>query len=366
MFTKSGFGALIAATVTLLCGWWWNYAELVALGGAVIALLASALIVVRTRQPTRVERVLANPRVPRGLDLQVDYRLHNPTRRRSPPVEIIDELDDTTTTTPVPSLAQHERLTLTAFMPTTRRGIFTAGPGSIERIDPFGLTVGRRQELGEAEVIVHPRVHAIDGPFGKLHTAADDAITRSIASDPLSGFVSLREYVEGDDPRLIHWPTTARTGTLMLREHVELRRPEFTVIVDASTNAATPTDFEEMVDVAASLAVHALRTGIDVRVRTTNPEFHGTPLAIERDTEVLDFLTPVTQTSADHNLALAQLLDPGQRIGRVAFVTGPDGPSSTTGHDENVSVIRIGKGAAAADGIASATETAAEFAQGWR
>lgn len=366
MFTKSGFGALIVATVTLLCGWWWHYAELVASGAAIITLLGAALIVVRMKQPARVERALPNPRVARGLDLHVQYRVANSTGRRSPSVEIIDELDHTITTTPLPSLAQHERLTLTAFLPTTRRGIFAVGPGWIERLDPFGLAIGRRQELERSEVIVHPRVYPIDGPFGKLHTAADDAITRSLASDPLSGFVSLREYVEGDDPRLIHWPTTARTGTLMLREHVELRRPEFTVIIDASGTAATPSDFEEMVDVAASLAVHALRTGIDVRVRTTNPDFYGTPLTFERDTDVLDFLTPVTQTSAEHNLALAQLLDPGQRIGRIAFVTGPDGPSSTTGHDENVSVIRIGAGAVTAAGISSASETAAEFAQGWR
>ena len=64
---------------------------------------------------------------------------------------------------------------------------------------------------------------------------------RRAASDPLCGFVSLREYVPGDDPRLIHWPTTARVGTLMIREHVELRRPEFTVVLDTAPEASAPT-----------------------------------------------------------------------------------------------------------------------------
>ncbi len=66
----------------------------------------------------------------------------------------------------------------------------------------------------------------------------------------MSGFVSMREYVAGDDPRMIHWPTTARTGTLMVREHVEVRRPEFTVVLDTAPSVGTPDDFEEAVDVA--------------------------------------------------------------------------------------------------------------------
>jgi uncharacterized protein (DUF58 family) len=80
----------------------------------------------------------------------------------------------------------------------------------------------------------------------------------------------MREYVPGDDPRMIHWPTTARTGTLMVREHVEVRRPEFTIVLDTADAAGTPDDFEESVDVAASLAVHAIAAGLDVVVRTTS------------------------------------------------------------------------------------------------
>ena len=72
-------------------------------------------------------------------------------------------------------------------------------------------------------VLVHPRLYSLSGPYGAMHTVEDEAVIRRSASDPLSGFVSLREYVVGDDPRLVHWPTSARMGTLMIREHVELR-----------------------------------------------------------------------------------------------------------------------------------------------
>ncbi len=112
----------------------------------------------------------------------------------------------------------------------------------------------------------------------------------------MSGFVSMREYVAGDDPRMIHWPTTARTGTLMVREHVEVRRPEFTVVLDTAPTAGTADDFEEAVDVAATLAVHAIRTGLDVVVRTTDHDHAGRPTPLVADAAVLDLLTPVQQS----------------------------------------------------------------------
>jgi uncharacterized protein (DUF58 family) len=75
----------------------------------------------------------------------------------------------------------------------------------------------------------------------------------------MSGFVSTREYVAGGDPRLIHWPTTARTGVLMVRQTVEIQWPEFTVVLDTSDAVNTADDFEGAVDVAATLAAQAVR-----------------------------------------------------------------------------------------------------------
>ena len=125
-------------------------------------------------------------------------------------------------------------------------------------------------------VLVHPRLlQPVRARTGRCTPSRTKHVIRRSASDPLSGFVSLREYVAGDDPRLIHWPTSARMGTLMLREHVELRRPEFTVVLDAADSVADADDFEEMVDIVASIAVHALRSGVEVRVRTTAREFPG-------------------------------------------------------------------------------------------
>ena len=215
-------------------------------------------------------------------------------------------------------------------------------------------------------VLVHPRIHALIGPYGAMFTVEDEATVRRVASDPLSGFVSLREYVDGDDPRLIHWPTTARMGTLMLREHVELRRPTFTVVLDAAAWAATADDFEEMVDVAASVAVHAIHSGIDVVVRTTARDQPGSAQPIETDTAVLDLLTPVTQHDGDDLVSLPELFRGGFDHSTIVFITGPDGPSSMLARTDRVSVIRVGQGAAAGAGVALAVTDAVEFVQRWR
>ena len=204
------------------------------------------------------------------------------------------------------------------------------------------------------------------GPQGAVRTVESESILRRATADPMSGFVSMREYVPGDDPRMIHWPTSARTGTLMVREHVEVRRPEFTVVLDTATSVGTPEDFEELVDVAASLAIHAIRTGLDVVVRTTDRPHAGRPTPIAAESMVLDLLTPVQQSIDDDLLSVASLFASGFDHTSVLIVTGPMGPSSRFGAVERMTVVRVGDGATGGPGIALTAQTAIEFVERWR
>jgi hypothetical protein len=215
-------------------------------------------------------------------------------------------------------------------------------------------------------VIVHPKIYDLVGPHGAVRVVENESVLRRATADPLSGFVSMREYVAGDDPRMIHWPTTARTGTLMVREHVEVRRPEFTVVLDTAASAGSPDDFEEAVDVAATLAVHAIRTGLDVVVRTTERDHAGRPTPLVTDAAVLDLLTPVAQSDEHSLLPIAALFTGGFDQTSVVFVTGPSGPSSRFESSERMSVVRIGEGAVGGPGIVIAATDAPEFVRRWR
>ncbi|MEZ5297881.1 MAG: DUF58 domain-containing protein [Ilumatobacteraceae bacterium] len=364
--TWSGLGLAVTGVVLVVLGWWWHYEELVVVGVGAVVAVAVATWSARVAHSARIVRRVGTPRVERGEPLQIRYRVSNQGHRRTTRATLVDVCDGEHGETEVPSVGPKDRTDVSTTIPTRRRGVHTIGPWYLERHDAFGLAIGRRSSGETGTIIVHPKVHPLSGPYGAMHIVEQEAVIRRVASDPLSGFVSLREYVQGDDPRLIHWPTSARMGTLMLREHVELRRPEFTVVLDTAASVATPDDFEEMVDVAASVAVHAIRSGVDVTVRTTSREHPGTRRSIGVEQTVLDLLTPVGQSDPDDVLRLAELFRDGLDHTAIVMVTGPDGPASVLPRGDSVSVVRVGADAALAPGIALAVDDAETFARKWR
>ncbi|MGH9134130.1 MAG: DUF58 domain-containing protein [Ilumatobacteraceae bacterium] len=366
MLTRSGVGALVAAVLLGGCGWWWHYEEMIVLAAGIGGLVLMAVWAAQRPFRVSIQRRLTTPRVARGDPIPIVYRIVNDTNHRSGRADIGDHCAGAAISVTVEPLGKHEAVELSAEIPTRRRGIFEVGPWSIERIDPFGLAIGHRDGESTATVIVHPRIYDLLGPHGSMQTVESEALIRRTASDPLSGFMSLREYVDGDDPRLIHWPTTARTGTLMVKEHVELRRPEFTVVLDTADHVGTPDDFEEAVDVAASVAVHAVRSGLDVVVRTTSREHPGIPVPRTSESQIVDLLTPVQQGSEDDLLPVAALFRAGLDHAAIVIVTGPDGPSSRLASSEHMLAVRIGYGAQAGQGIALAATDAREFTQRWK
>ncbi len=366
MLTRSGLGALLSAIVLLALGIWWGYEELIIVA-AVIGTILLLAIWASQRPPRAVvtRRILA-VRVARGDPIPVAYRVHNPTRFRSSRATIIDRCDDHERRVPADAVPAHTAVVLDSTIPTSRRGLFDVGPLEIERIDALWLTVGTRRTGQVAPVIVHPKIYDLLGPQGAVRSVENESVLRRASADPMSGFVSMREYVAGDDPRLIHWPTTARTGTLMVREHVEVRRPEFTIVLDTGAEASTPEDFEEMVDVTASLAVHALRSGLDVLVRTTDRHHAGRPAPLVAEATVLELLTPVQRSAPENLVAVAALFTGGFDHTAVVMVTGATGPSSSFASADRMSTVRIGAGAIAGPGTLLAAATAAEFVHRWR
>ncbi len=365
MLTRSGLGAVLAALVVGGLGWWWRYEELVV--GSIGLVVLVGLAIWASHRPLRatVTRSVATVRVPRGDPIRVTYRLGNTTRFRSGRATIIDSCDDQVARTPIDPVQPASAVRVDGQIPTRRRGLFEVGPFGVERIDPFWLSVGTRYDAATSLVTVHPKVYGLIGPQGAARVVESESVVRRATIDPMSGFISMREYVPGDDPRMIHWPTTARTGTLMIREHVEVRRPEYTVVVDTARGVASPDDFEEAVDVAASLAVHAIRSGLDVVVRTTSRQNPGRGAALVDEAMVLDLLTPVRQTTGVDLLPVASLFVSGFDQTSVVMVTGPNGPSSLFTTSDRMSIVRIGEGAAGGRGAMAAAD-AREFVRRWR
>lgn len=90
-----------------------------------------------------------------------------------------------------------------------------------------------------------------------------------LARDDVS-FHALRDYQPGDDLRHVHWKSTARTGTLMVREYEQTRRSHF--VVALSTHPGEYRDaaeFETAISVAGSIGLRALRDSRTLDVRTS-------------------------------------------------------------------------------------------------
>jgi uncharacterized protein (DUF58 family) len=370
MLTKSGLGAIVATAVMIVLGVLWNYEELIIAAFAAALVVALAIVIAQRPLRASVERRLTAVRVQRGDPLLITHRIRNDTRHRSGRATVIDRCDESEIEVAIEPVAAGDVTDITSPINTRRRGVFELGPLDIRKVDPFSLAIGSWRDQNSAarpqRVTIHPKVYDLSGPQGESRVVENESIVRRAATDPMSGFVSMREYVPGDDPRLIHWPTTARTGSLMIREHVEVRRPEFTVVVDTGSAISTDDDFEEIVDVAASLSIHALRTGLDVVVRSTDRLHPGVRSTLHTEGQVLDLLTKVSRAAERPPLAIAALFGHGLDHTSVLLVTGPNGPTSRMSARDHMLTIRVGRGAVAGGDIALAAEDATDFVSKWR
>jgi uncharacterized protein (DUF58 family) len=367
VLTRTGLGVLIGTVICAAFGIFWRYEELLALAAAGAVAVGVALYM--ARRPTRhtARRRLVTARVARGDPVYVRYQIFNQTQHRLGSTRLMDVFQGREQSFDVPTLPRMTRHEVPAQFPTRRRGIFPIGPLSFERTDQLGLATASRP-LGQiGTIVVHPRVYPLITASGAVRVITNDAVLRRPSGDPQSGFQSLREYQYGDDTRLIHWPTSARAATLMIREFVDLRRHEFTVVIDTSSDVASEDDFEEVVDAGASVAAFALRSGLDVVVRTTSRLRAGRPYPLVDQSEMLDLLTPLQQGGGTDVLSVASLFTGGLAGVAVLIVTGPKGPSTIFSHGDQISVARIGLGAETT-GLscpAIAANDAAHFAERW-
>jgi uncharacterized protein (DUF58 family) len=128
---------------------------------------------------------------------------------------------------------------------------------------PFGLFVKIGPPLSfDPEVLVFPAVHPVS--VREIHEAAsgEAAMRRRGRGHDLH---NLRPYRAGDEPHLVHWPTSAKSGSLMVRE-LEEDTTEDTQLVLTGTGAADRERLEQALSQAASLAVHLLRRGTGVEL----------------------------------------------------------------------------------------------------
>ena len=314
---------LLGIGVGVLLGW----AEFVAVGTGLLSLPLLVLVAVRSPRAVSWSDVSVPTRVVRGdstsLTISVTARgsrrwlsAAGPDGHR--PVGDVDAFDGL----------------MTWSIDTHRRGLIPAGPTRLEFADPFGLRYRLLASREATSVLVIPRVTPV--PVLRPDSRAADEMHGERAGS--EQFQSLREYSVGDPVKLIHWRSSARVGTVMVRRMVDTTVPTMLVALDVDPlSYDTPTAlfndldaaaFERAVDAAASWIWSHASADQRVLLTTTRLDAPVVEVAVRSRSHALDWL------------ALVELGSPGcaapsrigallrkRAAGRVVLVTGRSAPS---------------------------------------
>ena len=216
-----------------------------------------------------------------------------------------------------------------------RRGRYQLGPLLVDVSDPFAL-IRQRLEFDEREeLIVTPEIEDLSAaPESSFGANVGASRTRNLFRTG-EEYYTMRQYQEGDDLRRIHWPSVARTGTLMIRQDESSQRSSGLVFLDSREGAlgqAHGAAFERAVSVAATLGVVLSRGGFSLKLATSDTS--AAALSEERFLEALTSVSHVQVRSIGPTLAHLRAGASGDTT--LVMVAAPPQPAELT------SVVRSG------------------------
>jgi len=115
---------------------------------------------------------------------------------------------------------------------TPLRGVYRLGPIRLHASDTLGLTTFTREIDVTDEVIVYPTPLMLPPLWPRVAAGRQPRRAVRAPSEQGSDFFGIREYVPGDDPRRIHWRTSARRDQLMTIQYAHEEALEGIIILD--------------------------------------------------------------------------------------------------------------------------------------
>lgn len=273
--TPLGWVMLGVIPLSFFAGYVLGWMELVVVAWAGLVLALIAVLYLVGHSPFHVRLALAHKRVVVGEAARGVVTIENPSSRRVLGVKVEIPVGVGLAELAMPGLRRGAEFTQDFAIPTLRRGVINVGPVRTVRADPIGLV---RRELvwtDAVELVVHPHTIGVPSTSTGLIRDLEGTPTRDLTSSDVA-FHALREYQTGDERRYIHWKSTAKTGTYMVRQFEQTRRSHLVVALSlAASDYATEEQFELAVSAAGSLGVRAIRDGrtVSVVVSSLTSEF---------------------------------------------------------------------------------------------
>jgi uncharacterized protein (DUF58 family) len=207
------------------------------------------------------------------------------------------------------------------------RGSYLVGPETLEFADPFGFSSEILCSRELTQVLVVPRLLPVSVP------ASNSALGEGLMAEQsgMEHFHSVREYAVGDPMRSIHWKSSARTGTLMVRRMVDTTASSILVVLDTDISSyqrtvsqfvdPDRTMFEDAVDLAASWAWHSCSALQSVVVSSTEMGAGLIRTDLRNRESVLDWLALITLSDSQLPNRVLEVVR-SQHISRVVVVSG--------------------------------------------
>ncbi len=373
--TLRGRCFLAAGVALVVCGLVLGFREITRIGVLVGGLpLLVGLVGVRRSLHLRTVREVVPGRVRIDEVSDVVLTVTNEDTRPTPILMAEEQLDYALGDRPrfiIPRLGPGERQHLPYRVRSNVRGRHRLGPLALRVKDPFDLTVRVAVVADVGQVVVLPRVLDLVGGASATGVGTEGTIPHMVALHGEDD-VSVREYRDGDDLRRIHWPATARTGDLMVRQEDRPAKRRAVVILDdretTPSGARTGGSFEWAVTAVASVSALLMRAGLAVHLvcgGTSTDAPSEEPYALDDLLEVLALAEPVPVDVFDRGLSVA-----ADRVGDGAMVVAIVGPLA---EHEAIALARLRSGGSPAlalvmdlggAGSDVAVRTAAELSTG--
>ena len=232
--TKAALSLGLTAAVCITLGIVFGRIELFLFAGVCITCLLFAALYVFVSPLDLVVRRDTSPLLLRvGSDIHVNLELLNKGSFRTPVLQAVDKLDrHKGAAVHIAPIRPKQAADIKYEVPADQRGEMVFGPFDLTITDPFGLVKTKVRAADATKTLIRPPI--VD--LAVIPTTGGDLVGEFSATQKLSPsgdeFVRLRPYVVGDELRRVHWPASARTGDLVVRQNEEARTGLMCVLFD--------------------------------------------------------------------------------------------------------------------------------------
>jgi uncharacterized protein (DUF58 family) len=263
--TRRGGTILVIGLVVWLFAWLFGSRALYPVAAGLVLSVYLAVGWVRvSRQPFAVSRRWAGAGMVEGGDVRVDLCVE-PRSRIPLPVVVAHESIGGVGKPAVELRRQGGVYRGSYTLRNVARGRHTFEPLRVSSSDPWHLAEASLRVDAHDVLVVYPKIVDLPELFSEFGENVADGRRLPLRRPAGMEFHTVRDHAPGESLRRVHWPSTARTGTLMVKEFEDSLRDEVAVVLDGdaagAAGSAPDSSFDAAVRAAGSIVRAHVRAG---------------------------------------------------------------------------------------------------------